>query len=45
MAGKKETRQVQVDSDRGMKRPPAPQASETADGKPPGSQSVRRTKR
>ena len=54
MAEKKETRQVHVVSTRvdstqgantrGVKRPTKPEVSDNAGGKPPGSQSVRRTK-
>ena len=35
---------VQAIKSRGRRRPPAPQAAETADGKPPGVQSVKRHK-
>ena len=42
MAANNNKRRVQAINTRGRKRPPAPQAAETTDGKPPGLQSVKR---
>ena len=41
MAADNNKRRVQAIKSRGRKRPPAPKAAKTADGKPPGLQSVK----
>ncbi len=43
MLGKRNNAKIEAIKSRGRKRRPAPKASQTSDGKPPGLQSVKRT--
>ncbi len=43
MLGKRNKTEIKAIKSRGRKRRPAPKASQTSDGKPPGLQSVKRT--